>query len=52
MIVAFVPPAGVKSVSIFEVKMILGTAFFLVLAGFFFFVYSRRKQAQPVAVGV
>ena len=52
MIVAFVPPTGVKSVPIFEVKMILGTAFFIVLAGFFFFVYSRRKQVQPVAVGI
>jgi hypothetical protein len=52
MIVAFVPPSGVKSVPIFEVKMVLGTAFFIVLAGFFFFVYSRRKQTHPVAVGV
>jgi amino acid transporter len=50
MIVAFVPPAGVKSVPIFELKMTVGTVFFLALAGFFFFVYSRRKQAAPVAV--
>jgi len=52
MIVAFVPPAGVKSIPIFELKMTVGTVFFLALAGFFFFVYSRRRQVQPVAVGV
>jgi glutamate:GABA antiporter len=52
MIVAFVPPAGVRSIPIFELKMTVGTVFFLALAGFFFFVYSRRRLVQPVAVRV
>lgn len=52
MIVAFVPPSGVKSVPIFELKMTVGTVFFLALAGFFFFVYSRRRQITPAAVAV
>ena len=52
MVVAFVPPSGVKSVWVFEIKMILGTLFFLGLAGFFFYVYSRRKQARSVVVSV
>jgi hypothetical protein len=52
MIVAFVPPSGVKSVPIFELKMTVGTVFFLALAGFFFFVYSRRRHITPAAVAV
>jgi amino acid transporter len=46
MAVAFVPSHQITSIWLFELKMWLGTLFFIGLAGFFFFVYSRRKMAQ------
>jgi glutamate:GABA antiporter len=50
MVVAFIPPDGrQESTWLFEAKMLVGCAFFLGLAAFFFFVYSRRKRrdAEP-----
>lgn len=49
MAVAFVPSHQIDSIWLFEIKMVLGTVFFLGLAAFFFFVYSRRKVAEGVA---
>jgi amino acid transporter len=46
--VAFVPSHQIESVWLFEIKMVVGTLFFLGLAAFFFFVYSRRKVPQEV----
>ncbi|MBI2683168.1 MAG: APC family permease [Acidobacteriales bacterium] len=48
MVVAFVPPSGTRSVWLFEGKMALGTAFFVVLAVFFFFVYGGDRD-RPIA---
>ncbi|MBI3664435.1 MAG: APC family permease [Acidobacteria bacterium] len=43
MVVAFVPSRQIESVWLFELKMLLGCAFFLGVAGFFFWVYASRK---------
>lgn len=43
MIVAFVPSRQIESVWLFELKMLLGCAIFLGMAGFCFRVYSRQK---------
>ena len=49
MVVAFVPPAGHQEATwLFETKMLVGCAFFIGLAAFFFFIYSRRKNREPV----
>jgi glutamate:GABA antiporter len=48
MAVAFVPSHQIESIWLFEIKMVVGTLFFLGLAAFFFFVYSRRKVPQEV----
>jgi glutamate:GABA antiporter len=51
MIVAFVPPADRHEPPwLFELKMFIGCAFFLGLAAFFFFVYSRRKERELIRV--
>jgi amino acid transporter len=49
MAVAFVPSHQIESIWLFEIKMVVGTLFFLGLAAFFFFVYSRRKLPQEAA---
>ena len=49
MAVAFVPSHQIDSIWLFEIKMVIGTLFFLGLAAFFFLVYSRRKVPQEVA---
>ncbi len=51
MAVAFVPSHQIESVWLYEIKMVVGTLFFVALAAFFFFVYSRRKLPQEVATG-
>ncbi len=43
MVVAFVPSRQIESVWLFELKMLLGCAIFLGMAGFFFRVYSGQK---------
>jgi len=48
MAVAFVPSHQIESIWLFEIKMVVGTLFFLGLAAFFFFVYGRRKLPHPV----
>ena len=47
--VAFIPSHQIESIRLFEIKMLAGTLFFLGMAGFFFFVYGRRKAAQKLA---
>jgi len=47
--VAFVPSHQIDSIWLFELKMVVGTLFFVGLAAFFFFVYSRRKLPQEAA---
>ncbi|HKS65686.1 MAG TPA: APC family permease [Candidatus Acidoferrales bacterium] len=52
MVVAFVPPAGRQEATwLFETKMLIGCAFFLGLAAFFFYVYSRRKNREDAHAG-
>jgi len=47
----FFPAQQIVSVFSYEVWMIGGTAFFIALAAFFFFVYGRRKVSNVVHVG-
>ena len=41
----YFPPQLVSSLLTYEFEMIVGTLFFLGLAGYFFFIYGRRKLA-------
>lgn len=51
MVVAFIPPADRQEPTwLFELKMFIGCAFFLGLAGFFFFVYSKRRERESIRV--
>jgi amino acid transporter len=52
MVVAFLPSKQIGSVWIFEVKMCVGTLFFLALAAFFFFIYGRREAPRLSARSV
>jgi amino acid transporter len=45
IILVFFPAQQIKSLWIYEVKMLAGTLFFIGLAWFFFFVYGSRKTA-------
>ncbi|HXW17731.1 MAG TPA: hypothetical protein VEJ39_05550, partial [Candidatus Acidoferrales bacterium] len=45
IVVAFFPAQQITSVFLYEVWMFGGTALFVGLAAFFFFVYGRRKVA-------
>ncbi|HYL84613.1 MAG TPA: APC family permease [Candidatus Angelobacter sp.] len=47
--VAFIPSHQIESIRLFELKMCVGTLFFIGLAAFFFFVYGRRKAARKLA---
>jgi glutamate:GABA antiporter len=47
IIVAFFPAQQIKSVWLYELKMLAGTLFFIGLAWFFFFVYGCRRTATP-----
>ncbi len=48
MIVAFVPSHQISSVWLFEIKLFIGCAFFVGLAGFLFHVYAGRKQTTEI----
>ena len=43
----FFPARQITSLTWYELNMVGGTVFFIGLAAFFFFVYSRRKARQP-----
>ena len=49
IIVAFFPAQQITSLALYEVWMFGGTALFIGLAAFFFFVYGRRKSTQAAA---
>ena len=49
IVLVFFPAQKITSLLWYEVKMAAGTAGFLGLAAFFFFVYSRRKVRQRLA---
>ena len=50
--VAFFPAQQITSVASYEAWMFGGTAFFIGLAAFFFYVYGRRKAAHAAATGI
>ena len=47
----FFPARQVTSLGVYETWMFGGTAFFVGLAAFFFFVYGRNKVSRPELVG-
>jgi amino acid transporter len=47
----FFPAQQITSLWLYELWMIGGTALFIGLAAFFFFVYGRHKRAQQVEIG-
>jgi glutamate:GABA antiporter len=47
----FFPARQVTSLGVYETWMFGGTAFFVGLAAFFFFVYGRNKVSHPMLVG-
>ena len=49
ILLQYFPPQLIKSLLTYEVEMVLGTVFFAGLAGYFFFVYGRRKVPEAVA---
>jgi glutamate:GABA antiporter len=50
ILMQYFPPQLIKSLLTYEVEMVLGTVFFVGLAGYFFFVYGRRKAPEAAAV--
>ena len=52
IVLAFFPAQQVTSLFSYEVWMFGGTVLFIGLAGFFFFVYGRRKAARKFAEAV
>jgi len=51
MAVAFFPAEQIKSVLAYEIWMFGGTALFIGLAAFFFYVYGGRKEARKLQAG-
>jgi amino acid transporter len=49
---AFFPAQQVTSLLSYEIWMVGGTIFFIGLAGFFFFIYGRRKAARKLVEAV
>jgi amino acid transporter len=50
ILMAFFPAQQITSLGLYELWMVGGTLFFIALAAFFFFVYGRRKVAEPQAM--
>jgi amino acid transporter len=48
---AFFPAQQITSLKLYELKMVGGTAFFVGLAAFFFFVYGRNKPQPATSAG-
>jgi len=46
ILLVFFPSQTITSLKLYEIKMVGGTAFFIGLAWFFFFVYGRRKSLR------
>jgi amino acid transporter len=51
IVLVFFPAQQITSIVSYEIWMIGGTAFFVALAAFFFFVYGRRKVSSKNHVG-
>src|SRR5271156_5275509 len=51
IVLAFFPAQQIRSLLSYKTWMFGGTAFFIGLAVFFFYVYGRRKVAQPRSIG-
>jgi amino acid transporter len=51
MVVAFFPAQQIRSVLAYEIWMMGGTALFIGLAAFFFYIYGGRKAARRLAAG-
>ena len=47
----FFPAQQITSLWQYELWMVGGTIFFIGLAAFFFFVYGRNREPQPIHVG-
>jgi glutamate:GABA antiporter len=52
ILLQYFPPELVKSLSVYETEMMLGTAAFVGLAAYFFFVYGRRRSAKAASIEV
>jgi amino acid transporter len=52
ILLVFFPSQTITSLKLYEVKMVGGTAFFIGLAWFFFFVYGRRKSLRQAPAPV
>ena len=48
ILLAFFPSQSITSLKLYEIKMVGGTAFFIGLAWFFFFIYGRRKSQRQL----
>jgi amino acid transporter len=46
ILLVFFPSQTITSLKLYEIKMVGGTAFFIGLAWFFFYVYGRRKSLR------
>jgi amino acid transporter len=49
ILLQYFPPQLITSLRTYEFEMISGTAFFVGLAAYFFFVYGKRKEARRLA---
>jgi hypothetical protein len=49
IVLVFFPAQQITSLVSYEIWMVGGTMFFVGLAGFFFFVYGKRKAPQGIA---
>lgn len=47
---AFVPARTISSIGLFELKMVVGTVLFVVVASMFFRIYAARKARRPALV--
>jgi len=52
IVLQYFPPGLIKSLGVYEAEMMLGTAVFVGLAAYFFFVYGRRKSAEAASIQV
>ena len=50
ILLVFFPSQTITNLKLYEIKMIGGTALFVGLAWFFFFVYGRRKSQRQLSV--
>jgi amino acid transporter len=50
ILLVFFPSQSITSLKLYEIKMVGGTALFIGLAWFFFFIYGRRKSQRQLAI--